>query len=112
MTGLGWTYLKAFVLAAIVAVAALFIALTLKGLQANPILMGVASLAPWIALAGFVAALLLIAVPVWRVWLWQRGAGPICHRCGGPLGHELKGRYGPYRPCLACHGNTSERYYT
>ena len=112
MTRSDWMYLKTCVQAGVVAVGAFVIALKLKGLQASSVFAGIGALAPWVALAGFGAALVMIAAPTWRLWRWERGEGLICHRCGGPLGHEIDGRYGPYRRCLACDGNTSERYYS
>lgn len=111
MTRLDWMYLKVCAPAGVVAVVAFVIALKLKGLQASPLLTGVAAYAPWVALAGFAAALLMVAAPTWRLWRWERGEGPAWHRCGGPLGHENDGRYGPYRRCMACNDNTAARYY-
>lgn len=110
MTRLDWIYLKAGVPASVVAVVAFVIALKLKGLQTSQMLAGVAGYAPWVALVGFGAALVMFAAPTWRLWRWERGEGPMCHRCGGPLGHEIDGRYGPYRRCLACDGNSSACY--
>lgn len=112
MTRLEWMCLKACVPAAVVAVGAFFIALQLKGLQDSPIFAGIAGFAPWVALGGFAAAVLLIAAPTWRLLCWEQGEGPMCHHCGGPLGHEIDGRYGPFRRCLACGGNTSARHYS
>lgn len=109
---LDWMYLKACLPAGVVAIAAFVIALMLNELQASPLLSGVAGYAPWVALVGFGAALVMIAAPIWRLWRWEQGEGPMCHRCGGPLGHEIDGRYGPYRRCLACDGNTAARYYS
>lgn len=107
-----WMYLKVCVPAGMVATGAFIITLNLKDLQESPVFSGLAAWAPWVALAGFIVALLLIAAPIWRLWRWEQGEGPICHRCGGPLGHEINGRYGLYRRCLACDSNTSVRYYS
>ena len=112
MSRLDWMFLKSCVPAVVVAVGALLIALQLKGLQASPVFAGVASYAPWVTLAGFAGALLLLAAPIWRIWRWEQGEDPMCHRCGGPPGHKIDGRYGPYRRCLACDGTTSARYYS
>ena len=112
MTRWDWVYLKANIPACIVAIGAFAISVKLKSLQASPIFGGIASLAPWVALMGLGAAAWLLAVPAVRIWRWERGEGPGCHRCGGPLGREVHGRYGPYRRCLACQGNTSNRYYS
>ena len=111
MTRLDWLYLKSCVPAAVVAIGTFVIALTLNGLQESPLLAGVASYAPWVALVGFGVALAMFAAPTWRLRRWERDEGAMCHRCGGPLGHEMDGRYGLYRRCLACDGTSSARQY-
>lgn len=111
MTRLDWMYLKACVPATVVAVGMFVVAMKLKGLQESPLLAGVAGYAPWVTLIGFGAALVMFAAPTWRLCCWERGEGPMCQRCGGPLGHEIDGRYGRYRRCLACDSTSSARYY-
>lgn len=111
MTRLAWMYLKACVPVAIVGVGTFVIAFKLKGLQASPLLASVAGYAPWLAMVGLGAALAMFAALTWRLWRWKRDEGPMCHRCGGALGKEIEGRYGPYRRCLACDGSSSARYY-
>lgn len=112
MTRLDWMYLKACLPAGVVAVGAFVIALKLKDLQGSPAFAAIGAWAPWVALAGFGVALAMVAAPTWRLWRWERGEGPMCRRCGGPMGHEIDGRYGPYRRCLACSSNTAARYYS
>ena len=111
MTRLDWMFLKVCVSAGVVAIGTFGVALKLKGLQESPLLPGIAVCAPWVALVGFGAALMMVAAPTWRLWRWERGEGPMCHRCGGPLGHEIDGRYGLYRRCLACDCASAARYY-
>lgn len=60
--------------------------------------------------------LLLIAVALlcsagWRYWRWERGEIVGCGRCGGLLGRERNGRWGPYRKCLDCRKNESVKTY-
>lgn len=46
----------------------------------------------------------------WQLWRADRGLGLLCG-CGGPLGAERDGRYGPYRRCRCCGKNVARRYY-
>lgn len=112
MIRLDWVYVKACVPGGVVAIGTLFIALKLEAMQGSSFFVGIAILAPWVTLAGFAAALLLVAVPTWGLWRWKRGKGPMCPRCDGPLGRETSGRFGPYRRCLACGSTTSSPYYS
>lgn len=57
---------------------------------------------------------LLLLVVSYRLWLWERGDGPACPNCGGPLGGEkigIRGR-GNYRVCFQCNKNVNERFYS
>jgi hypothetical protein len=104
-------YLKACVPAGVMGIVAFIVAINLEDLGKNPVFYGLAGWAPWVALAGAITALLLIAASIWRMWRWEQGEGPTCRRCGGPLGREIDGRYGPYRRCLACDYSASARHY-
>lgn len=59
----------------------------------------------------FAFALLQAAWVSYRVSQAERGKGPICPHCSGPLGGEINGRHGLYRKCLACGFNANERYW-
>ena len=62
------------------------------------------------------AGISLLVATVWgvvqfvRFYRWTKGNGLLC-RCGGLLGREHDGRYGPYRKCLGCGRNVSQREY-
>lgn len=111
MTRLEWSFLSRCILGVLVAASGLFVAFQLKGLEESRVLAGMAGLAPWAAGAGLVTGVLLIAESGWRLLRWEHGGGPVCRYCGGPLGVEREGRYGPFRRCVACDRNTSARYY-
>lgn len=53
------------------------------------------------------AALLGIVATV-RLRHWGPGEAPVC-TCGGLLGREREGRFGPYRMCLACGRNHASK---
>ena len=75
------------------------------------ILAGIVPIARWILIAPLLYALFHIGWVMHRFRQAERGVGPLCRTCHGPLGRERLGRYGAYRKCLACWNNTSNRYY-
>lgn len=111
MARLDWLCIKALVLSVMVAGGAFLFAYLLSGFSTNPILSGIAILAPWISLAGGVAAVAITLYPIFVLWRWQSGGGLNCPKCFGPLGFEHDGRYGPYRRCHCCQSNISSRNY-
>jgi hypothetical protein len=70
--------------------------------------------ARWIALTGFGTAAVLATVFGWRLYRWERGHGPDCRYCSGPLGGMRMGRvyYGKqlpdFRRCYSCSKVTPE----
>ncbi len=67
----------------------------------------------WGSLLAMAAGAILLLVVSYRFWRWERGLGPACPNCGGPLGGErngIRGR-GDYRACLQCNKNVNERFY-
>jgi hypothetical protein len=56
------------------------------------------------------AAAALWAYTTYRLWRASRGEGVLCG-CGGLLGREINGRYGPYRKCMRCSRNVPRRDY-
>lgn len=62
----------------------------------------------WIPHALFALGVLSAVITSLRLWAWDTGRAPTC-ACGGLLGRERQGRYGPYRKCLACGMNESVR---
>lgn len=59
----------------------------------------------------FPRALLFVATlqglhATYRLWRWDLRGAKTCE-CGGLLGREKAGRWGPYRRCLMCLQNIS-----
>ena len=82
----------------------------LFGLQTSQYTAGLWDTLRWVPVAMLGWGLLLIGHAMYRLWRWQRGEELVCD-CGGLLGRETNGRYGPYRRCLACSRNVNERHY-
>lgn len=66
--------------------------------------------AKWASLAALAFGTLHGGWTTYRLWRAERGEGVLCD-CGGLLGAEIDGRYGPYRKCLACRRNVARRDY-
>jgi hypothetical protein len=105
-----WMFLKAFLPGLGWMVAACLVAWWASGLLNNSMTVGIADALSWGSLAVVGWGVLLLLAASYRLWRWQRGDCPACD-CGGLLGRERDGRYGPYRKCLACGRNLNERYY-
>ena len=58
----------------------------------------------WAELLALAALAFVLITATWRYAQWEKGDAPACGRCGGLLGREQRGRYGPFRRCLACGG--------
>jgi hypothetical protein len=105
-----WMFLKAILHGMGWMTAACLVAWWTSRLLDNPTTTGVAHALNLGSLAMLGWGALLVLVAFYNLWRWQRGDGPICE-CGGLLGFERDGRYGPYRKCLACSRNVNERHY-
>lgn len=82
----------------------------LIGLQASAYTAGLWNGIRWLPVSMLSFGFLLVGHALYRLWRWQRGKGLHCD-CGGLLGSEIDGRYGPYRRCLACGRNANEQHY-
>ena len=82
----------------------------LERMLGHPNFAGVVSIWRWGPLLIGIAALLHGAWVTWQLWQADRGLGLLCV-CGGPLGAERDGRYGPYRRCRCCGKNIARRHY-
>lgn len=94
----------------VVAFAILFSAPEVRsGSYAAPII----NLLPWVSLIPFAMGSWLLAAASFRLWRYERGEGPMCNKCGGPLGGEKVGKRGrgDYRTCMQCGTNVNERFY-
>ena len=76
----------------------------------NPFLVGLLRAAYWLPALPLAIALAWIAWASYRLWKWARGEANTCE-CGGLLGSDRDGRYGPYRRCLACNRTVARRHY-
>ncbi len=98
---------------AIVATVGSFLAMAvLVPLKDSALTVGMFELLRWVPLAGLGFALFYAGWVTYRLVQAERGDGPLCPRCGGPLGIEKYEPYSPHRTCLACGKHANERYYT
>ena len=63
--------------------------------------------APWLPLVLLSVATLQGLHAAYRLWRWDAAEVDTCE-CGGLLGRERVGRWGPYRRCLMCRRNISQ----
>jgi hypothetical protein len=105
-----WMGIKAILPGALCMLASLAAVWLLSGLQDSPYTAGLAGGLRLVSAAMLALGFLLLGHAVYRLWRWQRGEGLLCD-CGGLLGREIDGLYGPYRRCLACNRNVNERHY-
>ena len=109
-----WVAVRAYGPAAFALLVAVVSVAVLSQWQTSPLLAGFVALGRWVPLLALAAALGLWVAPTYRLARWQRGGGPDCPTCGGPLGHERAGyesRGGAYRRCYACGDNVNHRHY-
>lgn len=109
-----WVAVRAYGPAACALLVAAISIAVLSRWQASPLLAGFVAVGRWVPPMALVATLGLLVAPTYRLVRWQRGEGPDCPRCGGPLGHERVGyasRGGAYRRCYACGDNVNHRHY-
>lgn len=110
----GWVAVRAFGPAVVALLVGVVSMVVFPTGPSTPLLAGFAMVGQWIQLAAVAMALWLVLTPTYRLWRWQRGKGPTCPRCGGPLGCERLGyasRGGAYRCCYACSDNVNHRHY-
>jgi len=107
----GWMVVRLCLPAIGFACGALIVELVAQNFSGHAML---AELAAGLTLIGAVLLLATagaVMVAVIRYWRWERGDSIDCVRCGGLLGIERSGRWGPYRKCLACGRNESAKTY-
>ena len=97
---------------AIVACVASFLAIAvLAPLRDISVASGMFEILRWVPLAGMGFALFYGGWVTYRFAQAENGNGPLCPRCGGPLGAEKYAPYSPHRTCLACGNHANERHY-
>lgn len=105
-----WMAVKAYAPTALALVVGFALTWLMSGWQNNPYLAGLLSFARWAPLFALAFALLHGSWVTLRLWRARQGEGLLCE-CGGLLGSERDGRYGPYRRCLGCSRNIARRHY-
>jgi hypothetical protein len=109
MDRLDWMYLRALVPSGLALAFTFVLATVLKQTGVSPVLVALASFAPWVFQGGIGVALFLAIESMYRIWQWHQGEGLTCPNCSGPLGDRIDGRYGPCYKCLCCSGNIAAR---
>lgn len=80
-------------------------------LRDNPLTISIFEVLRWVPLFGVVFSMIYGGWITLRLWQAERGLGPLCPRCGGPLGAEKYAPYSPHRTCLVCGEHANERHY-
>lgn len=105
-----WMAVRAYTPAAFALVGAFVLMWVASGLDAGSYAAAIFAPVKWASLAALVFGSLHGGWTTYRLWRAERGEGVLCD-CGGLLGPEIDGRYGPYRKCLACRRNVARREY-
>ena len=90
--------------------ASLGVAWALSGGQSTPYTIPLLAMLRWVPIAMFSWGAVLLVHAFYRLRQFEQGKGLHCG-CGGLLGAERHGRYGPYRKCFACGRNVGRRFY-
>jgi hypothetical protein len=110
----GWMLVRAYLPAVVLFVCALLMMQPLGGLRDSAIGAGFFNVFRWVPVAMAGGAFLMFGAATFRLLQWERGVGPSCVTCDGPLGPERDGRAsrgGAYRQCYACGKNVNHRHY-
>jgi hypothetical protein len=108
MTRMHWMAFKMFSPALICLLFAFVSTGLLLTLGQSQYLVQLADTLRWLPYGLLGLAVLLGIVASVRLLRWETGGALIC-TCGGLLGREREGRFGPYRKCLACGRNHANR---
>lgn len=109
---MGWfKTIRAYWPAIVATVASFFGMAVLAPLRDGSSTAGMFDILRWLPLAGIGFALLYGVWVTYRLAQADRGDGPLCPCCGGPLGIEKYEPYSPHRTCLACGKHANERHY-
>lgn len=105
-----WMTFRMFAPALGVFLLALVAGVGVSSLSHAPLLGGVYRVARWLPFCAVLTGVAMMGWAAFRLLRWREGHGLNCS-CGGLLGRENDGRYGPYRTCLACRKNVAQRHY-
>lgn len=97
--------------AIVATVASVLMMAVLAPLRSGPLTSGMFDILRWAPLASWGFALLYGSWVTYRLVKAERGDGPLCPRCGGPLGIEKYRPYSHHRTCLTCGKHANERHY-
>lgn len=97
--------------AIVVMVASVLAMAVLAPLRGSPLTSSLFDVLRWAPQAGMGFALFYGSWVAYRLVQAARGGGPLCPRCGGPLGVEKYTPYSPHRTCLSCGKHANERHY-
>lgn len=109
-----WMAVRAYGPAVVLIAGALPLLTLLGAAQTSPIAAGLIGILRLASYATGMVAVWLIGTATYRLWRWERGEGPSCVTCDGPLGHERIGRPsrgGAFRRCYACGKAVNNRHY-
>lgn len=105
-----WMAVRAYLPAA-VAILAAFALLELAGMfDQQGMLADLGRMLRWGSAGAMALGGILFVHTSVRLYRADLGKGLLCD-CGGLLGREIDGRYGPYRRCLRCSRNVPRRQY-
>lgn len=110
-----WILVRTFAPSVGLFAGALLLLLPTMGSGEGGLWSGVGSALAWLSLACASLGLVSLMLNGFRLWQWERGSGPSCFICSGPLGRQRDGRRdrgGPYRRCLACGKANNHRHYS
>ena len=109
-----WIMFRAYRHAVAVVLLGFLIAILVNSLPESALLSRVITALHVVPFAIFLWAFILICRTSYRLWQWERGQGPSCVKCHGPLGDEHSGRDsrgGAFRRCYACGMANNHRHY-
>jgi hypothetical protein len=109
-----WIVGRAYCLFFVLLALALLVGVLISDGQSSGPFAGVVAPLSWFPVAIVGAALLEFLAVSYRLWRWERGDGPFCVTCEGPLGPERSGRTnrgGAFRRCYACGKAVNHRHY-
>ena len=105
-----WMTLRAYMPTAFALAIGIALTWALSNWRDSPYLAGTLGAVRWVPLAALAFAAMHGLWITYRLWQADRGKGLLC-ACGGLLGGEIDGRYGPYRRCFRCSRNVPQREY-
>lgn len=101
MTRWTWMMVRVYAPAAGLLAMALMLVVVASRIRQSPFLSAFDSALQWATGATLLASFAAAVVGSVALWRWEQGRTHVC-ACGGMLGFEREGRWGPFKRCLAC----------